>query len=196
MNDPSTAKANLRRQSAARRDMLASPDRLAWHKAIAENALALPDLRASAGPVAAYWPMRSEVDPRPILSALALRGIPTCLPVVVAGKVVFRRWTVGQPLVPAGFGTSVPPAEAPLVEPGFLFVPLLAFDAACFRLGYGKGHYDRVLAAARAQGLRIPAFGLAYGAQRVAAVPVEPHDQQLDGVVTEAGVVRPGDVPA
>jgi 5-formyltetrahydrofolate cyclo-ligase len=69
-------------------------------------------------------------------------------------------------------------------------VPLLAFDAAGHRLGYGAGFYDRTLAALRAE-RAVTALGFAYAAQQVAEVPREPTDAQLDAVVTEAGVLRP-----
>lgn len=189
MEDVLISKTAMRRDALARRDELEIDDRLEWDAAMAVHALALPDLIDCQGPVAGYWPMRSEADPRPILVELAARGIPTCLPVVIDGAVVFRRWTAWEPLVPGGFGTLVPSDEAAIVEPVFLLVPLLAFDGGCFRLGYGKGHYDRVLARLRVGGGQACAFGLAYEAQRVLRVPTEGHDQKLDGVITERGVV-------
>jgi 5-formyltetrahydrofolate cyclo-ligase len=185
-----TSKAAMRRDAMARRDGLEIDDRLEWDAAMAAHALALPELSQSQGPVAGYWPMRSEADPRPILVELAARGIPTCLPVVINGMVVFRRWTAWEPLVPGGFGTLVPSDDAQIIEPVFLLVPLLAFDSGCFRLGYGKGHYDRVLARLRAGGRKTSAFGLAYDVQCVPRVPTEGHDAKLDGVITERRVIR------
>jgi 5-formyltetrahydrofolate cyclo-ligase len=85
------------------------------------------------------------------------------------------------------FGIMVPATGAWLV-PALLLVPLLAFDAAGWRLGYGGGFYDRTLAALRARAPTL-AVGFAYAAQEVPEVPREPFDQRLDAVVTEAGWV-------
>lgn len=142
--------------------------------------------------VSGYWPMGDELDPRPLMTALAARGHRLALPAIRgAGQpLAFRAWQAGDALRPAGFGTREPAASAEELSPGLLLVPLLAFDAAGYRLGYGGGFYDRSLAQLRAAG-DILAVGLAYAAQQVAAVPREATDQPLDLVVTEAGVVTP-----
>lgn len=144
------------------------------------------------GVVSAYWPMREELDPLPTLEALAGRGHPTCLPVVVgrARPLVFRAWRPGAPLVPAPFGTSVPPEDAPELEPDLLLVPLLAFDRRGYRLGYGGGFYDRTLEGLRAR-KAVTAVGVAFAGQERAAVPHDALDQRLDLIVTEAAVLRP-----
>lgn len=141
--------------------------------------------------VSGYWPIGSEIDPRPVLAQLHARGHVCGLPVVEGrGKpLLFRRWRPGEALVPARFGLSVPRPEAEVVTPGLLLVPLLAFDAAGYRLGYGGGFYDRTLAALRGRG-RVIAVGIAYAAQEVPAVPREDFDQRLDWVVTEAEARR------
>lgn len=178
-------KSHLRREALARRDALEIDDRLDWDQAICERVLALPMLAGTSGPVSAYWPIRSEADPRPILEALSQRGVPTCLPVPGADGLRFRAWTPWQPLVPVGFGTLAPPEGVPLVRPSVLLMPLAAFDRAGHRIGYGQGHYDRTLAALAADGGEKPiTIGLAYGVQEVASVPAEPHDWRLDAIVT------------
>ncbi|WP_420403392.1 5-formyltetrahydrofolate cyclo-ligase [Nisaea sp.] len=141
--------------------------------------------------VAAYWPFRSEIDPRPLMLALHARGHRIVLPVAVrtAAPLDFRLWGPGAPLVKAGLGGLVPDIGAPELEPDTLLVPMLAFDDAGYRLGYGGGFYDRTLEKLRAAG-PVRAIGLAYEAQRVAAIPRETTDQQLDAVVTEAGVTH------
>ena len=133
--------------------------------------------------LAGYLPMRTELSP---LAAMAAHDGPVCVPVVTGrGQALrFRAWAPGTALVPGVFGTSVP-AAGDWLEPTVLIVPLLAFDARFYRLGYGGGFYDRTLAALRAGG-GCMALGLAYAAQGVAAVPVGPHDAPLDGIVTEA----------
>ena len=138
--------------------------------------------------VSAYWPMRSEADPRPILEGLHARGVPLCLPAIVDRRMIFRRWAPYEPIVPGGFGTLVPQPGQPLVVPTILLVPLAAFDRRGYRIGYGKGHYDAKLA----ELAPVVSIGIAYGAQEIEAVPDEPHDRRLDWVVTEAETIRCG----
>lgn len=143
------------------------------------------------GCVAGYAAIRSELDPRPALERLHDRGFRICLPVVEgpARPLHFRLWEPASPLVAGAFGAMVPDAGS-AAEPDLLIVPLLAFDAHGFRLGYGGGYYDRTLETLRAQ-RAVTALGLAYAAQAAAAVPVEPTDQKLDAIVTETGLVLP-----
>ena len=130
--------------------------------------------------IAGYWPVRGEIDPRPLLLAL---GRPVALPVTgPRGTVLeFRLWRPGDELAPGPFGLSEP--TGPRAEPDVLLVPLLAFDACGNRLGYGGGYYDRTIAATGAL-----AIGAAYAAQEAAAVPVGPDDRPLAGILTEAGL--------
>jgi 5-formyltetrahydrofolate cyclo-ligase len=145
--------------------------------------------------VSAYWPLGDEIDPRPLMLALHSLGHRLVLPAIrAAGEPLdFRAWQPGEPLVPAGFGTQEPAATAPSVAPSVLLVPLLAFDAAGYRLGYGGGFYDRSLALLHAAGDTL-AVGLAYADQQVAAVPRGATDQPLDLVVTERDVIVPAAV--
>ncbi len=179
-----TAKAELRRALAARRRCAAAaaPD-----AAEAVCARALAGLRLPpAAVVSGYWPLRDELDPRPLMLALAARGHRLALPVVTgkARPLRFRAWAPGQALVAAAFGTQIPPEGAEEITPQVLLVPLLAFDRRGCRLGYGGGFYDRTLAGLRAAG-GVLAVGLAYADQACAALPVEPTDQPLDVLVTE-----------
>jgi 5-formyltetrahydrofolate cyclo-ligase len=188
-NDMARLKKDMRREATARRDALDIDDRLLWDEAIASAALTLPELDPRAigsGVVAAYWPMRSEVDPRPILESLAARGVATALPFIIEDRVRFRLWTPWEPVEPVGFGTLGPGPSAPEVEPAILLMPLLAFDGIGQRLGYGKGHYDRVLASLPDA---LP-VGLAFDAQEVEALPCEPHDRPLAIVVTQSRMIR------
>lgn len=141
--------------------------------------------------VAAYWPIRDELDCQPILIRLMDSGQPVCLPVVLGEEMPLdlRLWEPGTPLYPAGFGTLAPEALAPRVEPDLILTPLLGFDEQGTRLGYGGGYYDRTLAAL---GTRPRLVGLAFACQRLEHVPREAHDIPLDAVVTEAGVVHFG----
>jgi 5-formyltetrahydrofolate cyclo-ligase len=140
--------------------------------------------------IAGYWPIRTEIDIRPLLSALAENGRDTVLP-VMAGRgesLIFRRWRPGTALDAGRFGTAHPPAAASAIEPDVLLVPLLAFDRRHRRLGYGAGFYDRTLASLRRR-KRVLAIGVAFAAQEVQEVPADGWDEPLDLVLTERGVL-------
>lgn len=140
--------------------------------------------------VSGFHAFASEIDCAALLAAMADAGWTTALPVVVAPRqpLVFRRWRPGEPTEAGRWAIPVPPADAPVVEPDVLLVPLLAFDRAGYRLGYGGGFYDRTLE--RLRGLKpVLAVGVAYSAQEVEQVPRGPEDQPLDRMLTEAGLV-------
>jgi 5-formyltetrahydrofolate cyclo-ligase len=137
--------------------------------------------------VSAYWPIGSEIDPRPLMTHLHEQGHPIALPLTPArgNPLMFRAWRPEDTLVTAEFGTRVPLASQPELTPRVLIVPLLAFDRAGYRLGYGGGFYDRTLARLRDSG-DVLAVGVAYAAQEVAEVPRDGSDQPVDWIVTEA----------
>ena len=143
-------------------------------------------LAGQAGKVlSGYMPMRTEIDPLP---AMAAHQGPVGVPVII-GKGLplrFREWTPGCRMVEGTFKAMIP-EEGAWVEPQVLIVPLLAFDARGYRLGYGGGFYDRTLEGLRAPG-PVLAVGFAFAAQEVPEVPIEPTDQRLDAVITEQGV--------
>lgn len=141
--------------------------------------------------VSGYWPGRSELDIRPLMEALHRKGHPIGLPVVTGrgNPLVFREWAPGDALETKPFGLQEPPASAAEVTPRVLLVPFLAFDREGYRIGYGAGYYDRTLAKLRAQGA-VLAVGVGYSAQQTERLPHDGHDERLDRVVTEAGVVN------
>ena len=152
----------------------------------------LPRLRLTAAPVVSgYSPIRDELDPRPLMVALADRGFRTAGPCVasVGSPLLFRLWDVKTPLALVG-GIPEPPETAPAVEPDLLLVPLLAFDRSGHRLGYGRGFYDRTLEALRAR-RRAIAVGLAFAGQEMLSLPISDRDQRLDWIVTEEAVIHP-----
>lgn len=132
-----------------------------------------------------YMPMRSEIDPLP---AMAAHQGPVGVPVIVAkaSPLRFREWSPGCRLVEGTFKALVP-EEGAWLEPEVVIVPMLAFDARGYRLGYGGGFYDRTLELLRARG-PVLAVGFAFSAQEMAEVPIDQFDQRLDAVVTEKGV--------
>lgn len=133
-----------------------------------------------------YRALGAEMDPQPLMSRLAETGAKSALPVATdrAAPLAFRLWRPGEPLEPDAFGIPAPTGSAPAGQPDLVIAPLLAFDRRGGRLGQGAGHYDRTLANLRGAG---PVFvlGLAYAGQEVDAIPVEPHDQRLDAILTE-----------
>lgn len=136
--------------------------------------------------VAGFWPMGAEIDIRPLLDALHARGHAVLLPETPkrGNPLIFRHWQPGVAMVAERFGTMRPSGE--IMTPAWLLVPLLAFDRAGRRLGYGGGYYDRTLA-------EMPgavAIGCGWAAQELAEVPVGPMDVRLQAVATEREVIR------
>ena len=144
------------------------------------------------GIVSGFKPFSDEIDVLPLMARLAGEGWRTALPVVVGRDrpLVFRAWAPGEPTVAGAWAIPVPPDGAPEVEPDVLLVPMLAFDGAGFRLGYGGGFYDRTLAALRAV-KPVTAVGVGFSGQEMEQVPREAHDEPLDWILTEQGPRRP-----
>jgi 5-formyltetrahydrofolate cyclo-ligase len=191
MTDPSQAdlKAELRRQALARRDALPAAERARAAEAIA--ARAFPLMLRPGVVVSGFMPMKSEINPLPLLRKLAAAGARLALP-VVAGRgqpLIMRAWAFGEPLLEGVWGIRQPPPQALEALPDIFIVPLLAFDRAGYRIGYGAGYYDMTLAAARAR-RAVSAVGIAYAAQEVATVPAGPRDEPLNLVLTEREVIE------
>ncbi len=142
--------------------------------------------------VAGYWPIQSEINPFPLLQAFEDRGYRLALPCLISDassyRMIFRRFRLGDDLMRGPFDIRQPREDKDEAEPGVVLLPLLAFDSRGYRLGYGGGYYDRALAILRAR-RKLTAFGVAFSAQQLAEIPVEAHDQRLDGVITETGLV-------
>jgi 5-formyltetrahydrofolate cyclo-ligase len=182
------AKRAMRREATARRRELAAPADAGPR--LIDNLLgagAVPD----GAPVSGFWPIGSEIDMAPVLRALAARCHAVALPVVVGRDrpLVFRAWREGDAMAEGPYGIREPLESAPEIAPQVLLVPLLAFDRAGYRLGYGGGFYDRSLSMLRAGGRAI-AIGAAWAAQEVPAVPHDQHDQLLDWMLTERECFR------
>jgi 5-formyltetrahydrofolate cyclo-ligase len=187
MSEPLSVKATLRAHAARTRAGAQTLNPLAGETAAAlfPISLLLPG-----AVVAGYWPFRSEIDPRPLMRRLGRLGAVPVLPVTPAkgsdAPLSFRVWSPASPLARSAFGVHEPDAGGDPVEPDLLLVPLLAFDDRGHRLGYGAGHYDKTLA--RLKAIKpVVAIGLAFAAQRVERLPDDPHDEVLDGVLTERG---------
>jgi 5-formyltetrahydrofolate cyclo-ligase len=136
--------------------------------------------------VSGFWPIKEEIDIRPLMVELLNQGCQLSLP-VVQGKglpLLFRAWRPGDALEAGVFGTLQPSARREVVEPDALIVPLLACDEEGWRLGYGGGFYDRTLAGLRAK-KTVTAVGVGFNDQLVPEVPHGPSDQRLDWLLTD-----------
>lgn len=145
--------------------------------------------------VGAYWPLKHEIDVRPLMGTLHDRGHPIVLPVVVdqQSPLVFRTWWPGAPLERSVLGTSVPSAGVEVIRPDVVLVPALAIDDKGYRLGYGGGYYDRTIAQLRVAGnaeTQLLAVGVCFECQRIVKVPHGRADERLDWIVTEIGATR------
>lgn len=185
---PAESKDAIRREAFARRDALERDWRKGAARAIAERALALSELK-DRQPIGGYWPIRSEVDPRPLMRGLLRRGQDVALSQILHPHLSWRLWRPGDVLVKGGFGVREPGPDAPECFPTALLVPLAAFDRSGGRVGYGKGHFDRAIAELSKMH-PVLTVGLAFGAQEIERAPVEDHDRRLDIIVTEAEAIR------
>ncbi len=135
--------------------------------------------------ISAWWPIKAELNLRHYLTDLVARGAQVALPVVLTPKtpLVFRPWTPDCKMV-QGFWKIPIPADGPEVVPEVALAPVVGWDEAGYRLGYGGGYFDRTLAA-----LQPPAFAIGVGldAARVATIFPQPHDIAMDVIVTESG---------
>jgi 5-formyltetrahydrofolate cyclo-ligase len=143
------------------------------------------------GVVAIYYAQGSELDPTPLAERLMQAGAAPALPAARSrdGLLQFHRWRPGESLEPDVVGVPSPPHASAAVTPDLVVAPLLAFDRRGGRIGQGGGHYDRTLENLRRLG-RVFVLGLAYAGQEVEAIPMEPHDQRLDAILTEAGYIE------
>jgi 5-formyltetrahydrofolate cyclo-ligase len=187
MSGPSSIadqKGNLRRQAAARRDALPAAARKAAAEAIAARAFPLPIKPGTI--VSGFMPLKTEVNPLPLMKALADAGATLALP-KIAGRgepLIMRAWSWGSPLDTGQWGIREPKADYPEVEPDILLVPLLAFDRTGHRIGYGAGYYDMTIARLRSR-KTVTAVGIAFAMQEVPKVPATERDARLDLVLTE-----------
>jgi 5-formyltetrahydrofolate cyclo-ligase len=178
----------LRAAAQARRDALPVEVRKATAETIA--ARKFPLTIAPGTIVSGFMPLKSEINPLPLLQKLSEAGARLALPAIAGrGKpLIMRAWEFGAPLDRGQWGIREPKSDAPEVEPDILLVPLLAFDRAGFRIGYGAGYYDMTIHRLRAL-KPVIAIGIAFAAQEVPKIPTTPRDERLDLVLTEREVI-------
>jgi 5-formyltetrahydrofolate cyclo-ligase len=188
VDDILAQKRTLRAQATARRGALEARVRAAAAAALARTGLAFLAPRPRATIVSAFAPLPDELRLWPLLRRLARERYQLAMP-VMRGKgdaLMFRAWKPGDAMDRRVWGIAEPRADHPELDPDILLVPLLAFDARGFRLGYGGGYYDRTLRALRAK-KPIVAVGVAYDQQAVDVVPHLDYDERLDWVLVPSG---------
>jgi 5-formyltetrahydrofolate cyclo-ligase len=180
-------KREMRAQARAwRAELAGSLPEFALRIAAWADQMPIPEARVSG-----YRALAEEADPSQLLQELQAKGCEISYPRVhMKGHPLWFHVPVAQePWLPGAFGIPEPRPDWPRTFPSVLLVPLLAFDAEGYRLGYGGGYYDRTLAHFRAQ-RTVAAIGIAFSAQELPSVPHDSSDEALDMIVTEAGIRR------
>jgi len=181
-------KTILRADALARRDALPAAVRKAAAETIAERAFPVP-VRAGAI-VSGFFPMKTEINPMPLMRKLSERAAQLALPAIAGrGKpLIMRAWSFGAPVKAGQWGIREPTPEAAEVAPDILIVPLACFDRAGHRIGYGAGYYDMTIHALRAK-KSVTTIGIAFAAQEIPCVPATERDERLDLVLTEQEMI-------
>jgi 5-formyltetrahydrofolate cyclo-ligase len=159
--------------------------RRAWGRAIETRLMAFLADRARIA-LGVYWPFQAEFDPRPLIEQLVAAGSAVALPAVVdkKGPLEYRAWRPGEPLVDGVWNIPVP-EKRDLVAPQAVLAPLVGFDRACYRLGYGGGYFDRTLAALEPRPL---AIGVGFELSALDTIHPQDFDIPMDVIVTEAAL--------
>jgi 5-formyltetrahydrofolate cyclo-ligase len=188
LTETQSAKAALRTAALALRDALPPAERQAAAEVIA--AAAFPVAIKSGMIVAGFSPMKTEINPIPLMRKLADLGAQLALPAIDGrGKpLIMRAWKFGDPFKAGQWGIREPMPSARQVDPDILIVPLACFDRAGHRIGYGAGYYDMTINALRAK-KPVVAIGIGFAAQEIPQVPATERDARLDLVLTEREVI-------
>jgi len=184
----SEQKSALRAAALAKRDAMPATERQAAAEIIAVRAL--PVAVAPGTIVAAFMPMKSEINPLPLLRKFAEAGAQLALPCIAGrGKpLIMRAWQFGDSFKTGQWGIREPMPDAAAVAPDIVIVPLACFDRAGHRIGYGAGYYDTTIASLRAQ-KKVIAIGIGFAAQEISQVPATERDERLDLVLTEREMI-------
>src|SRR5262249_55504607 len=160
------SKAELRAAALRRRDALSERQRDAAAQVLANRGLPVAVTRGIV--VSGYSPIRSEIDPTPLMRKLVEQGARLALPCVNARgqSLTFRAWLPTDRLMLGSLGILEPSPAAAEVVPDIMLVPLAAFDRAGHRIGYGAGHYDYTFAHLR-KAKAVIGIGLAFAAQEI-----------------------------
>nr|CBI79853.1 conserved hypothetical protein [Bartonella sp. AR 15-3] len=182
---------SLRHWGLSQRDHLSLQDRHIFSHRACSHAVNYLDKKVSdfSGIIfGGYWPIRSEIDPRPLFDFITSRGGRLALPAVCDyTTMVFRRFSHESELERMHFGILCPGSKQAIVLPHFIFVPLSAFDRQGHRLGYGAGYYDRIVEDFHMQGHSVHLLGFGFSCQEVEFIPPRTDDLLLQGIFTEKG---------
>jgi 5-formyltetrahydrofolate cyclo-ligase len=186
--DTHSPKARLRQEALALRDALPAALRAAAAESIAARGLPLKIERGAI--VSGFSPMKSEINPVPLMRKLADAGAQLALPAIAGrGKpLIMRAWNFRDALTSGQWGIREPMPGAPEVAPDILIVPLAAFDRAGHRIGYGAGYFDMTINALRAK-KPVTAIGVGFAIQEIPLVPATERDARLDLVLTEREII-------
>jgi 5-formyltetrahydrofolate cyclo-ligase len=134
-----------------------------------------------------YWPFKAEFDPRPIVIRLLGAGFRAALPVVLEKKqpMIFRLWTQATEMT-SGIWDIPVPKDSETVVPDLVLAPVVGFDEARYRLGYGGGYFDRTLAQLQSRGQAFHVVGVGYESARLASIRPLPHDVRFQAILTDA----------
>jgi 5-formyltetrahydrofolate cyclo-ligase len=184
----SEQKAERRATALAKRDALPADERQRGAEIVATRPFPIAVPKGAI--VSGFMPMRTEINPLPLMRKLAADGAQLALPVIQGrGKpLLMRAWSFGGPLEARQWGIKEPLDTAPVVDPDILLVPLACFDRSGHRIGYGAGYFDKTIGALRAK-KKVTAVGLAFAAQEIDRVPTTDFDERLDLVLTEREVI-------
>jgi 5,10-methenyltetrahydrofolate synthetase len=178
-------RAALRREKIAARQALDPDTHRQASRLILDNLGQFLAARP-AGTIAFCWPIRAEVDCRPLVGRLLAAGWQAAMPTVVQADtpMEFRTWWPDAPMQADPYGIPIPATPA-VPAPDVLLLPLVACDAAGYRLGYGGGYFDRTLASCQPRPL---AIGIGFELCRVDSIHPEAHDIPIDVLVTENSI--------
>jgi 5-formyltetrahydrofolate cyclo-ligase len=184
----SELKSVIRKDAILRRDALPAAERAKAAEIIATRPF--PVAMNAGMIVSGFMPLKTEINPLPLMRSLAAQGARLALPAIDGrGKpLIMRAFAFGDELASGQWGIREPKADTPDVAPDVLLVPLLAFDRTGHRIGYGAGYYDMTIAGLRAM-KPVVAVGIAFAAQEIGEVPVTPRDARLDLVLTEREII-------
>jgi len=184
----SELKAVIRKDALMRRDAIPAAERAQAAEAIAARPFPLAIEPGTI--VSGFMPLKTEINPLPLLRKLAAAGARLALP-AIAGRgnpLTMRAFAFGDELASGQWGIREPKPDAGDAAPDVMLVPLLAFDRNGHRIGYGAGYYDMTIAKFRAM-KPVIAAGIAFAAQEIPEVPITPRDARLDLVLTEREVI-------
>ena len=137
----------------------------------------------SAEVVGAYYAFGSEVKTDLIMQKAKALGKKVALPCVEGESLAFYELSSGKYLVKGRFGIMEPLPYGPVDKIDLLVVPGIAFDKKGYRLGYGKGYYDKFLAKKE-----VFSVGLAYSFQLIDSLPSGEYDKRMHAIATEDGI--------